>query len=164
MGTTARSRLPPRRRRGGSRAPSWCPTRAHTSSLDCGSQRARPEASSSRGWRGGGGGWARGPARPPVQASSAERTRSSAASEASAPTSSVARRARCSSCSSSPERGGSSPTASAEYGPLFLRGRAHDPVIAERADLGRRPRLEVVGHDAVAYLGDRRSHALELFL
>src|SRR4051812_37638816 len=54
--------------------------------------------------------------------------------------------------------------AAADRRPLFLRGRAHDPVVAGRADLRRRARLELVGHDAVAYLGDRRPHALELLL
>src|SRR4051794_20268773 len=38
----------------------------------------------------------------------------------------------------------------------------HDPVVAERADLRRRPRLELVRHDPLADLRDRRAYPLEL--
>src|SRR4051794_22928466 len=46
----------------------------------------------------------------------------------------------------------------------LLRRRADDPVVAERADLRRRPRLELVGHDPLADLSHGRAHAVELLL
>src|SRR3954454_219762 len=47
---------------------------------------------------------------------------------------------------------------------LLLGGRADDAVVAERAQVRRRLRLEVVGHDPVGDLGHRAAHALELLL
>src|SRR5918998_2013747 len=48
--------------------------------------------------------------------------------------------------------------------PSLLGRRADDPVVAERADLLRRSRLELLPHDPVADVGDRRADALELLL
>src|SRR3954468_23934972 len=58
---------------------------------------------------------------------------------------------------------GSSPTGNAKKASL-LRRRTDDSVVAERADLRRRARLELVGHDPFADLRHRRPHAFELLL
>src|SRR4051795_6200371 len=48
--------------------------------------------------------------------------------------------------------------------PLFLSGRADDPVVAEAADVRRRCRLEALLEDASGDVGDGRTHALQLLL